>query len=284
MGPFCTARTNCLRPKKSRGSRAWEARRNDGAWYGAAQLRPRGSLAFAATTAMATWGCQLRGVFEPYNAANNKIIEDAHRQNEDHAIIDISGKRYKITFSPRMLQISVADETKTRPVQRVAAPTPATAAAPTPPTAAAGKRKARATSDDEDDDPESDDEDDDPDDEDYEDVKPRLGKPKKFVGTNMLSASAASVPVLSAPSSLSIEVLHLAENANVVVFRDALGARANGMLREVMKLACPRFPDAGEGTMPDGRGRVSFPHDKVNTFLHAETRMVLKGRCTSCGQ
>ena len=75
----------------------------------AAQLRPRGSLAFAATTAMATWGCQLRGVFEPYDAANNEIIEDAHRQNEDHAIIDISGKRYK-TASPRMLQISAADD------------------------------------------------------------------------------------------------------------------------------------------------------------------------------
>ena len=95
---------------------------------------PPARASFAATTAMATWGCQLRGVFEPYNAANNKIIEDAHRQNEDHAIIDISGKRYKITFSPRMLQISVADETKTRPIQRVAAPTPATAAAPTPTT------------------------------------------------------------------------------------------------------------------------------------------------------
>ena len=97
----------------------------------------------------------------------------------------------------------------------------------------------------------------------------------KFVTSSTLSAAPTEVPRLTAPTAMTVEVLHRVLGEHVIVIRNALGGgRANELAREVTRLTHP-FPSPGEGTT-GGRGLVSFPMG-LTTLLHAETRMVLRG-------
>ena len=83
---------------------------------------------------MATWSVLLSGSFMPYDRQISVAIEAEYQRNPRpaEALVDIRGKKYRITFAAPMKQILESDPTKRRNVQRTApppAPAPVAAAA-----------------------------------------------------------------------------------------------------------------------------------------------------------